>query len=203
MTATTVTRVTPADRRAYHRAYYVAHRPNAENRVLITAETRAANKRRADAAYREANRERSRAYHAARYQRERDQRAIEDRARRLEHPDAARERSQRWRDAHPDRVRAHRQAWLDEVPLRDAAVRCAVTANRRARIYGADGQIGYETVLELWRVQPVCVDCGDGRGLDHVIPFIRGGSNTSGNLANRCRSCNAKKGRRLLEEMAA
>jgi 5-methylcytosine-specific restriction endonuclease McrA len=78
-----------------------------------------------------------------------------------------------------------------------------MTANRRARMYGADGQIGYETVLELWRREPACVDCGEGRGVDHVIPFIRGGSNTSGNLANRCRSCNARKGRRLPEEMTA
>lgn len=193
------------DRRDYNRAYYVAHRPNATDRVLLTDEERAARKRASDRAYLEANRARILVANAARYQRDREKRRAEDRARRRDPAFRARvaERARVWRLAHPERMRVHRQTWLDDVPLREAAVRCAMTANRRARMYGADGQIGYETVLELWRVQPVCVDCGEGRGLDHVIPFIRGGSNTSGNLANRCRSCNSRKGRRLPDEVAA
>ncbi len=125
--------------------------------------------------------------------------AVRDRERRLRDPGAARERARRWRLSHPDRARQHRRRWLDDVPLREAAQRCAMTANRRARMYGVDGQIGYEAVLEVWRLQPVCVDCGEGRGLDHVIPLSRGGPNTSGNLANRCRSCNSVKGVRMPE----
>jgi 5-methylcytosine-specific restriction endonuclease McrA len=157
-------------------------------------------------AYQDRNRERLQAYGRARYLRERERRRMADRERRLTDPDFVRrsaERARRWRLAHPERSRAHRRAWLDEVPIREAAVRCAATANSRARMYGVDGQIGYETVLELWRREPVCVDCGEGRGLDHVIPLSRGGSNTSGNLANRCRSCNSRKGKRLPEEIAA
>lgn len=83
------------------------------------------------------------------------------------------------------------------------AMRAAANANTRAREYGADGTITAQTVLMLWRLQPVCVDCGYGSGLDHVIPFIAGGSNTSGNLANRCKPCNSRKGRKLPSEIAA
>lgn len=187
------------DRRAYNRAYYVAHRPNADDRpAKLSLEERRARKAASDRAYRLANRERLSVYGALRYERERSKRAVQDRARRLADPEAARERARAWRLKHPARARAHRQAWLDDVPLREAAMRCATTANKRARMYGVDGQIGYETVLELWRREPDCVDCGEGRGLDHVIPMGRGGSNTSGNLANRCRSCNARKGVRRI-----
>jgi 5-methylcytosine-specific restriction endonuclease McrA len=195
------------EQREYNRAYYVAHRdPAIRDRIPMTPAERKARKAASDRAYREANLERVRAYSAAIYRRDRDKLAAQDRARRLADPEAARikatEASRRFRLRHPERMRAHRQAWLDEVPLREAATRCSATANRRARMYGADGQIGYETVLALWQRQPDCVDCGDGRGLDHVIPFALGGTNTSGNLANRCRSCNARKGTKLVEVAA-
>lgn len=152
----------------------------------------------ADRAYRAAHLEERRAYERSFYRLNSERWAARDRAARAADPEAMRrkatEASRRFRAAHPERQAAHRRTWLEDVPDREAAARCAMTANRRARMYGADGQIGYETVLELWRREPDCVDCGEGRGLDHVIPLSRGGSNTSGNLANRCRSCNARKG---------
>lgn len=164
---------------------------------IRTPEQRA-RKNAADRAYRAAHLEERRAYERAFYRLHSERWTERDRAARAADPEAMRrkatERSRRFRAAHPDRQAAHRRAWLEEVPSREAAMRCATTANARARMYGVDGQIGYEAVLELWRREPVCVDCGEGRGLDHVIPMSRGGSNTSGNLANRCRSCNARKG---------
>jgi hypothetical protein len=183
---------------ARYRAYYVAHRPNAEDRIVQSPEERRRRKAAGDRAYVQAHAEAVKAKSHAYYIANRDRWRARERAAREADPEGMRiratEASRRFRAAHPERQAAHRRAWLDEVPLREAAMRAAITANRRARMYGADGQIGYETVLELWRREPDCVDCGEGRGLDHVIPFIAGGSNTSGNLANRCRSCNCRKG---------
>jgi hypothetical protein len=84
-----------------------------------------------------------------------------------------------------------------------AASSAAKRANRVAAIFEAQGRLSMQGVLNLWQREPECVDCGDGRGLDHVIPLSRGGSNTTGNLANRCQRCNSRKGRRTPAEMAA
>lgn len=40
-----------------------------------------------------------------------------------------------------------------------------------------------------------CVDCGSRSDLtrDHVLPLRMGGTNASGNIVLRCRSCNSRK----------
>lgn len=162
---------------------------------LLTPEQRE-RKRAADRAYAQANRDRKRTYDADHYQRNRRHRLAQVSAYRLATGTTSTARTRAWRERHPERARTHRRRWLEEVPLREAAMRAAVTANRRARMYGVHGLISYETVIELWVREPDCVDCGEGRGLDHVIAMSRGGTNTSGNLANRCPSCNNRKGAR-------
>lgn len=157
-------------------------------------------KRESDRRYREANRERLVEYQRARYLREREKRAEYDRQRRLADPEGTRQRIRDWRLRHPEQARAQRRRWLDESPERKAAVQIALTSNARAKSYGAVGRVRYRDVLELWLRQPVCVDCGEGRGVDHVIPLSRGGSNTPDNLATRCLHCNLVKG---VREVAA
>jgi 5-methylcytosine-specific restriction endonuclease McrA len=154
-------------------------------------------KRERDRAYRQANRDRLRDYFRQHYSAHREERAQYDRERRLADPATAAARVRAWRERHPDRLAEHRRAWGIAEPLRALAARTAVTANRRARMRGAEGRIGYRIVLNLWQRQPVCVDCGEGRGLDHVIPLSRGGANTPDNLANRCRHCNNRKGAKV------
>jgi len=49
---------------------------------------------------------------------------------------------------------------------------------------------------EIWeRDDFTCRHCGDRRFLtiDHIVPWVRGGDNTPGNLQTLCRSCNLKK----------
>ena len=74
------------------------------------------------------------------------------------------------------------------------AIRAMHTANRRARKTGIAGVITTEDVLNMWERQPVCVGCGIGRGLDHVIAMSLGGPNTPANLQNLCHACNIRKG---------
>lgn len=145
-----------------------------------------------------------------------------------EYQAAAAARSRQWRDEHPpddgsrsaDRDRRRRQAaaetpqgradriaaaqrrkerWQSAHPLRAAAIRAANNANRRARALGL-GAITPADVEALWQREPGCIDCGEGRGLDHVLAMADGGTNSPQNLANRCHQCNRKKeGRRMTE----
>lgn len=70
----------------------------------------------------------------------------------------------------------------------------AFNANALARSYGSGERIKTRDVLELWKRQPNCADCGEGQGLDHVIPVRLGGRNHPDNLRNLCRFCNARRG---------
>ena len=75
------------------------------------------------------------------------------------------------------------------------AANAITVANSRAQSYGVKGLLVTADVLALWERQPVCVRCGNGKGLDHIVPLRAGGVNQSSNLQNLCRSCNARKSR--------
>jgi 5-methylcytosine-specific restriction endonuclease McrA len=170
-----------ARKNAFMREY--SRRPEVRERVNAVHRERwvAGRARRVHREYVARNRERIAARQTAWYQANRERIA-----------DAARQRYL----ADPERKNAKVREWVLAHPTRSAANHAAKSANRRAEMYNADGRLSGADVIELWRREPVCVDCGDGRGLDHVQPLARGGSNTSGNLANRCRSCNSRKGAR-------
>lgn len=76
------------------------------------------------------------------------------------------------------------------------AVAAATNANHRARALGALGTIYAADVRELWARQTSCVECGEGRGLDHIVPLSQGGINAPDNLQNLCPRCNARKSQR-------
>lgn len=99
-----------------------------------------------------------------------------------------RKRLQRWREAQPDAVQAGQ---------------AAANANKRAKRLGLEGRLSTADVLALWTRQPVCLSCGTGRGVDHVVRFADGGVNAVSNVQNLCRPCNARKenaGRALAPE---
>lgn len=77
---------------------------------------------------------------------------------------------------------------------------------RRARLKGAGGCHTAAEWEEVKRRQGYrCLDCGKREPeirlhRDHVVPVSRGGTNDAGNLAARCKSCNSRKGARLIPE---
>jgi hypothetical protein len=95
---------------------------------------------------------------------------------------------------------ASNKAWAEGNPISVAVA----TANRVARdVYELDERLTVQEVqslFDLWGHK--CEYCGgDGRlGLDHVIPFSRGGSNTIYNVVPCCPSCNFAKGDKTPEE---
>lgn len=79
-------------------------------------------------------------------------------------------------------------------PVRTSASYKASSANQRAAHFGVSGRLTSLDILSLWERQPVCVACGSGRGLDHVVAMADGGPNLPENIQNLCRPCNVAKG---------
>lgn len=63
---------------------------------------------------------------------------------------------------------------------------------------------------EVWlKTHGECWYCGEGMNpfqdftIDHIVPLSRGGTNAVVNLVPACRSCNAQKGSKTIEEYRA
>jgi 5-methylcytosine-specific restriction endonuclease McrA len=97
-------------------------------------------------------------------------------------------KDRRWRHARP-------AVNLDRVRRREARKCAAPVVEKidRAALYARDNWICY-------RCERVCTPANIT--LDHVVPLTRGGSHTADNLRVCCRSCNSRKGRHLLTELA-
>jgi 5-methylcytosine-specific restriction endonuclease McrA len=94
----------------------------------------------------------------------------------------------------PGRQYEATQRWKAAHPLNYAASKAALRSNRNAAAAGVPGHLTMPDVLALWARQPVCIVCGEGRGVDHILPFILGGPNTVDNIQTMCRPCNRAKG---------
>lgn len=179
-----------ATNRAYMREY--AQQPGYRDRkAAYDREYRKANldrRRRQDRAYAAQHSAERRAYKAAWYRAHSEELALR----------AAR----RYRQD-PERMRRRVAAWQEEHPTRVSAASAARNANRKAESLRVFGHLSVDDVIALWQSQPTCVRCGEGRGLDHVHPMSKGGSNTTANIQNLCRSCNSSKRDRIPETVAA
>jgi 5-methylcytosine-specific restriction endonuclease McrA len=103
----------------------------------------------------------------------------------------------RYRLENLERLNTANARWNREHP----ESRVTKDANRRARLLGA---IGSHTTAEWLEkcalLGNLCIYCGEGKPLtrDHKIPLSRGGTNSIDNIVPACRSCNSRKGTRLL-----
>jgi 5-methylcytosine-specific restriction endonuclease McrA len=58
---------------------------------------------------------------------------------------------------------------------------------------GIPGHISASDILALWKRQPSCVVCGNGRGIDHIRALADGGAHDVVNLQTMCKPCNRSK----------
>lgn len=116
------------------------------------------------------------------------------RQRRAADPEKYREQLREWRTVNREQRLEHdRQLRLAD-PVGTAAKTAASNANQRAKRLGLSGRLTTADIRALWERQPVCVGCGKGRGVDHVIDMrSAGGENVPANLQNLCFECNSAK----------
>lgn len=119
------------------------------------------------------------------------------------HPDRVKTIKRKWYLANSDRVKTSSAAWLAEHPSKGVEF----AARRRARKLEADTR---RVTDRDWnrlcaRYRHRCAYCGKRRPLerDHVVPLVRGGRHSIGNLLPACRPCNSSKHSKLLTEWRA
>lgn len=165
---------TAEEKRAYQRQWYLDHQADEQAK----ARDRAAAKRASGDAPVRTPEERRRLW-ANWYPANREQRRVYMAGR----GEANREAGRRYREAHPD---AYRRRMIERYHRRRASG--SVSARDWARLVIRHGGR--------------CAYCGRAAKLteDHVVPLIRGGRHTIGNLLPSCQPCNSSKGSSLLVE---
>ena len=131
-------------------------------------------------------------------QRRRDKLTPEQRAKRNEDV-------RQWRKRNPEYHPKKRKEYWDAHPEEYRAHYIATTQRRRARVREAPGRFYPSDIRWLLKHQKgLCVGCEvDIRNeyvVDHIVPLVGGGTNWPRNLQLMCRSCNATKGIRSMEE---
>ena len=115
---------------------------------------------------------------------------------RVEHRDAENTRSKQYRIDHQEEISEERRKHRAEHP--EMAVRWA--HNRRARKTGAlSDNSSLQDLLVLYG--PRCLACGTTSNLtiDHIVPLVKGGSNTIDNKQVLCKRCNDSKGTKTID----
>jgi 5-methylcytosine-specific restriction endonuclease McrA len=95
---------------------------------------------------------------------------------------------------------AYLKEWAARNPEKQAAIWARVDARRRnAHVFRVTGK---DIARLARRYRGMCAYCGirPYEHLDHVVPLIRGGVHSIGNLLPACAPCNLTKGPRLLAD---
>ena len=102
---------------------------------------------------------------------------------------------------HADRMAHNSREWRRRKPWMHAETQ----ARRRACKFNAPRVEVIRRLALIERDKWTCYLCQcictvENVTLDHIVPLVRGGSHTADNLRVACRSCNARKGTKLLDE---
>ena len=130
----------------------------------------------------------------------------EDRARyKAENHDRVLIQDAAYRDANAVDLAERLRQWKLDHPESYSAIHRRAKHKRRMLIEQDGGHWTNEEWLALKHAYDYrCADCGKHEPdevsltVDHVIPLSKGGSNSVGNLAPRCRSCNSKKNNKII-----
>lgn len=109
------------------------------------------------------------------------------------HKEKCLEMTRAWKEANPDRRKAANADWSK----RNLHKHRTYQHNRRARKGGE--KLSPDLAKKLYLLQRgLCACCGQKLGddyeMDHIVPLIRGGSNTDENIQLLTATCNRRKG---------
>lgn len=100
-----------------------------------------------------------------------------------------------------EKIKAKNKKWQKENPEKSKEY----SRNRRALKHNAIGKITTNEWIELCnKYENKCLCCGSTGKLvlDHIIPLIKGGTNTIDNAQPLCKSCNSKKNVKVIDYRA-
>lgn len=103
--------------------------------------------------------------------------------------------SKAWNKAHPEECKASYRAWYKAHP----ELRMVANHARRARVLATGGRFSAQEWRDLKaQYDHTCICCGRKEPEvmltpDHVIPLVRGGSNSISNIQPLCLVCNQRK----------
>lgn len=112
-------------------------------------------------------------------------------------PEPSKNRSRAYKLEHPNHYREYARAYPEIIRTK--------TAHRRARKKNATGTYTVKEWQSLKeQYEYTCLCCGLKEPeikltIDHVVPLIRGGSNTIDNIQPLCFSCNSKKRAKIVD----
>lgn len=131
----------------------------------------------------------------------RDSQRRSDAKYRLTHPESKQASRVKWRTANKEKERqlqkVYRKRYLERHP--DSAAQH--DNRRRARERNALGQHTRQEWKAKSRAIGRCVYCGNCRvhlTRDHIVPLVKGGTDSIDNIVPACRSCNSRKGTSLI-----
>jgi 5-methylcytosine-specific restriction endonuclease McrA len=123
-----------------------------------------------------------------------------ERKKRVDRGEEIRARDRERYQENPDGKRAAALRWAKENPTKAKAIQ----ARRRALKQAATvGQVTEKDLLQMFeRNAGLCFYCNEVEAstIDHVVPLVRGGTHSIGNLVPCCKRCNSSKGALFIVE---
>ena len=127
-------------------------------------------------------------------------------------PEKAKTKDRKWKEANKDKTKERdKQRWLNPTEeMRESRRRYDAThtegrraryQKRRARTKGVGGVFSAQEWKDLClSYGNRCLCCGTTTDItaDHIIPISQGGANTINNIQPLCRTCNSRKGIRII-----
>jgi hypothetical protein len=100
----------------------------------------------------------------------------------------------------PEAGKASAARWRKNNPEKIKALNSATKSRRRKSERQLFSHDDWQSILRQYHLSCAYCGCGVNLTMDHVVPLIRGGRHSVGNIIPACRSCNSSKGGKFIIE---
>lgn len=149
--------------------------------------------------YRENHPEKAREYVKRAYENKKSEKLEYAKQYRTKNKEVVLTRTKKWIASNIKKYKEAQRSWVNN--HKDKLVQ--YKQNRRFRIMGNGGKYSTDEWISLCKkFGNKCICCGKSNVIltvDHIIPLVKGGMNTIDNLQPLCKSCNSKKGTKIID----